>query len=96
MVALKESAEDWLVCTVELDLEWVNKLKPGQTNKDLLHAITWRLPRLLRNNSHVEKVLTDLEKGLAKAVVHLMNEGAFGRNHGPEQPRKVCTLIFCP
>lgn len=38
----------------------------------LVPAITWRLPQLLRDSLQVERVLADLEKGLAKAVVRLI------------------------
>lgn len=95
VAALKESVENRLICTVEIDFEWVKRRKPGQTHLHLVPAITWRLPQLLRDTFQVEKTFSDLEKGLAKALARLMNERANRGNYGPELSRKVCILIYC-
>lgn len=97
VVALKEASEDRLVRTIEIDFDWVKKQKPGQTvtHQDLVPAITWRLPQLLRNCLQVESTFTDLQKGLAKALVLWTNERAARRSYGPELSRKVCTLNYC-
>lgn len=73
----------------------MKRQKPGQTHLDLVPAITWRLPQLLRDNFQVEKTFSDLEKGLAKALARLTNERANRGNYGPELSRKVCILIYC-
>lgn len=96
LVALKEASEDRLVWTVEIDFDWVKKQKPGQTvtHQDLVPAITCRLPQLLRIFLQVERSFTDLQKGLAKAMVLWTNERAARRSFGPELSRKVCTLNY--
>lgn len=91
VAALKESVENRLICTVEIDFECVKRQKPGQT--------TWtsylRLLGAFRDNFQVEKPFSDLEKGLAKALARLTNERANRGNYGPELSRKVCILIYC-
>lgn len=94
VVALKERTEDRLVCTIEVDFDRVNKQRPGQTHEDLIPAITWQLPQLLRDNPLVEQAFTSLEKRLAKAVVPLTNELPVRRKYGPELTRKVCDFFL--
>lgn len=91
-IALKERVEDRLICTIEVDFDKVNKQRPGQTHVDLIPAITWRLPQLLRDNLQVEKTFMIMEKGLSKAIVCLTNELPIRRNYGPELLRKVRLL----